>query len=124
MDGRIKPVRSFIKQYQKRFHTIRIPHHYAVLSQHIAIVLVIKLRAPTNCGFIISLHIDHLTCMNNQIRQLLPLIPCPAHLIRDLQQDEYIDLYWRDYPSFIKSFKETCKIDQGKYLINGLGSPH
>lgn len=33
-------------------------------------------------------------------------------------------MYWRDYPSFIKSFKETCKIDQGKYLINGSGSPH
>lgn len=38
--------------------------------------------------------------------------------IRDLQLDEYIDLYWRDYPSFIKTFKEACVIDQGTSPID------
>lgn len=37
---------------------------------------------------------------------------------RDLQLEEYIDLYWRDYPSFITTFKESCIIDQGKRQIN------
>uniref|UniRef100_A0A3Q1II57 Anaphase-promoting complex subunit 1 n=1 Tax=Anabas testudineus TaxID=64144 RepID=A0A3Q1II57_ANATE len=39
-------------------------------------------------------------------------------LARDLQLEEYVDLYWRDYPSLISGFTETCLIDQGKsYLI-------
>uniref|UniRef100_A0AAY4C5Y8 Anaphase-promoting complex subunit 1 n=1 Tax=Denticeps clupeoides TaxID=299321 RepID=A0AAY4C5Y8_9TELE len=33
-------------------------------------------------------------------------------LARDLQLEEYIDLYWRDYPSFIKPFTKSCVIDQ------------
>lgn len=33
---------------------------------------------------------------------------------RDLQLDEYVDLYWRDYPSLISGFSESCLIDQGK----------
>lgn len=37
---------------------------------------------------------------------------------RDLQLEEYVDLYWRDYPSIISGFTESCLIDQGKaYLI-------
>ncbi|XP_026795079.3 anaphase-promoting complex subunit 1 isoform X1 [Pangasianodon hypophthalmus] len=42
------------------------------------------------------------------------LVGLLQQMARDLQQEEYIDLYWRDYPSFIKSFKETCKIDQAQ----------
>ncbi|KAI5108590.1 anaphase-promoting complex subunit 1 isoform X2, partial [Silurus meridionalis] len=42
------------------------------------------------------------------------LVSLLQQMARDLQQEEYIDLYWRDYPSFIKSFKETCKIDQSQ----------
>uniref|UniRef100_A0A3Q4H1B8 Anaphase-promoting complex subunit 1 n=1 Tax=Neolamprologus brichardi TaxID=32507 RepID=A0A3Q4H1B8_NEOBR len=39
-------------------------------------------------------------------------------LARDLQLEEYVDLYWRDYPSIISGFTESCLIDQGKaYLI-------
>lgn len=33
---------------------------------------------------------------------------------RDLQLEEYVDLYWRDYPSLISGFNESCVIDQGK----------
>ena len=33
---------------------------------------------------------------------------------RDLQLEEYVDLYWRDYPSLISGFNESCLIDQGK----------
>ncbi|XP_068590515.1 anaphase-promoting complex subunit 1 isoform X2 [Cebidichthys violaceus] len=33
-------------------------------------------------------------------------------LARDLQLDEYVDLYWRDYPSLISVFTESCVIDQ------------
>ncbi|TSN48450.1 Anaphase-promoting complex subunit 1 [Bagarius yarrelli] len=42
------------------------------------------------------------------------LVGLLQQMARDLQQEEYIDLYWRDYPSFIKSFKETCKMDQAQ----------
>uniref|UniRef100_A0A3Q1EL04 Anaphase-promoting complex subunit 1 n=1 Tax=Acanthochromis polyacanthus TaxID=80966 RepID=A0A3Q1EL04_9TELE len=30
----------------------------------------------------------------------------------DLQLDDYVDLYWRDYPSLICGFTESCLIDQ------------
>uniref|UniRef100_A0A3P9N0J1 Anaphase-promoting complex subunit 1 n=1 Tax=Poecilia reticulata TaxID=8081 RepID=A0A3P9N0J1_POERE len=33
-------------------------------------------------------------------------------LARDLQLEEYVDLYWRDYPSLISCFMESCIIDQ------------
>nr|XP_061821876.1 anaphase-promoting complex subunit 1 [Nerophis lumbriciformis] len=33
-------------------------------------------------------------------------------LARDLQLEEYVDLYWRDYPSLIRGFTESCLIDQ------------
>ncbi|KAF3708026.1 Anaphase-promoting complex subunit 1 [Channa argus] len=33
-------------------------------------------------------------------------------LARDLQLDVYVDLYWRDYPSLISGFTETCLIDE------------
>uniref|UniRef100_A0A4W4HBL4 Anaphase-promoting complex subunit 1 n=1 Tax=Electrophorus electricus TaxID=8005 RepID=A0A4W4HBL4_ELEEL len=42
------------------------------------------------------------------------LIGLLQQLARDLQLEEYIDLYWRDYPSFIKTFKEACVIDQAQ----------
>ncbi|KAM4607119.1 anaphase-promoting complex subunit 1 [Polymixia lowei] len=35
-------------------------------------------------------------------------------LARDLQLEQYVDLYWRDYPSLISSFTETCVIDQAQ----------
>ncbi|XP_036429525.1 anaphase-promoting complex subunit 1 [Colossoma macropomum] len=42
------------------------------------------------------------------------LVSLLQQLARDLQLEEYIDLYWRDYPSFIKTFKEACVIDQAQ----------
>lgn len=33
---------------------------------------------------------------------------------RDLQLEEFVDLYWRDYPSLINGFNESCLIDQSK----------
>lgn len=39
---------------------------------------------------------------------------CFAFVCRDLQLEEYVDLYWRDYPSLISGFNESCLIDQGK----------
>uniref|UniRef100_A0A673CEI6 Anaphase-promoting complex subunit 1 n=1 Tax=Sphaeramia orbicularis TaxID=375764 RepID=A0A673CEI6_9TELE len=35
-------------------------------------------------------------------------------LARDLQLDAYVDLYWRDYPSLISGFNESCLIDQAQ----------
>ncbi|KAJ0067016.1 hypothetical protein NL108_006265, partial [Boleophthalmus pectinirostris] len=35
-------------------------------------------------------------------------------LARDLQLDSYVDLYWRDYPSLIRCFSESCLVDQGQ----------
>ncbi|CAG6016544.1 unnamed protein product [Menidia menidia] len=42
-------------------------------------------------------------------------------LARDLQLEEYIDLYWRDYPSLMSCFTESCIIDQA--LIGQMQSP-
>ncbi|XP_011482572.1 anaphase-promoting complex subunit 1 isoform X2 [Oryzias latipes] len=42
-------------------------------------------------------------------------------LARDLQMDEYLDLYWRDYPSLISCFTESCVIDQA--LIGQMQHP-
>uniref|UniRef100_A0A3B3C1J0 Anaphase-promoting complex subunit 1 n=1 Tax=Oryzias melastigma TaxID=30732 RepID=A0A3B3C1J0_ORYME len=42
-------------------------------------------------------------------------------LARDLQMDEYLDLYWRDYPSLISCFTESCIIDQA--LIGQMQRP-
>ncbi|XP_041646120.1 anaphase-promoting complex subunit 1 [Cheilinus undulatus] len=36
-------------------------------------------------------------------------------LARDLQLEEYVDLYWRDYPALISGFNESCLIDQGLF---------
>uniref|UniRef100_A0A8C4GN11 Anaphase-promoting complex subunit 1 n=1 Tax=Dicentrarchus labrax TaxID=13489 RepID=A0A8C4GN11_DICLA len=36
-------------------------------------------------------------------------------LARDLQLEEYMDLYWRDYPSLISGFNESCLIDQALF---------
>uniref|UniRef100_G3N8P6 Anaphase promoting complex subunit 1 n=1 Tax=Gasterosteus aculeatus aculeatus TaxID=481459 RepID=G3N8P6_GASAC len=35
-------------------------------------------------------------------------------LARDLQLDQYVDLYWRDYPSLISGFPETSAMDQAE----------
>ncbi|XP_072533589.1 anaphase-promoting complex subunit 1 isoform X3 [Salminus brasiliensis] len=45
------------------------------------------------------------------------LVGLLQQLARDLQLEEYIDLYWRDYPSFIKTFKEACVIDQAQMEV-------
>nr|XP_033469621.1 anaphase-promoting complex subunit 1 isoform X3 [Epinephelus lanceolatus] len=42
-------------------------------------------------------------------------------LARDLQLEEYVDLYWRDYPSLISGFTESCVIDQA--LIGQMQRP-
>ncbi|KAM6997725.1 anaphase-promoting complex subunit 1 [Tautogolabrus adspersus] len=36
-------------------------------------------------------------------------------LARDLQLEEYVDLYWRDYTSLISGFNDSCLIDQGLF---------
>uniref|UniRef100_A0A673NPR1 Anaphase-promoting complex subunit 1-like n=1 Tax=Sinocyclocheilus rhinocerous TaxID=307959 RepID=A0A673NPR1_9TELE len=46
------------------------------------------------------------------------LVGLLQQLAKDLQLEDFIDLYWRDYPSFIKTFKEACVIDQGTRPIN------
>lgn len=38
----------------------------------------------------------------------------PSSVFRDLQLEEYVDLYWRDYPSLISGFLESCLLDQSK----------
>ncbi|KAF3841859.1 hypothetical protein F7725_023810 [Dissostichus mawsoni] len=40
-------------------------------------------------------------------------------LARDLQLDEYVDLYWRDYPSLISGFTESCS-----YALYIIGDEH
>uniref|UniRef100_A0A672PRJ0 Anaphase-promoting complex subunit 1 n=1 Tax=Sinocyclocheilus grahami TaxID=75366 RepID=A0A672PRJ0_SINGR len=49
------------------------------------------------------------------------LVGLLQQLAKDLQLEDFIDLYWRDYPSFIKTFKEACVIDQGTRPINAVG---
>ncbi|KAG7280265.1 hypothetical protein CRUP_026806 [Coryphaenoides rupestris] len=42
----------------------------------------------------------------------LTLLPLLQQLARDLQLEQYTDLYWRDYPEFISNFNDSCLIDQ------------
>uniref|UniRef100_A0A8C1SR90 Anaphase-promoting complex subunit 1 n=1 Tax=Cyprinus carpio TaxID=7962 RepID=A0A8C1SR90_CYPCA len=42
------------------------------------------------------------------------LVGLLQQLAKDLQLEDFIDLYWHDYPSFIKTFKEACVIDQAQ----------
>ncbi|XP_063048013.1 anaphase-promoting complex subunit 1 isoform X2 [Engraulis encrasicolus] len=42
------------------------------------------------------------------------LVGLLQQMARDLLLEDYIDLYWRDYPSFIKTFRESCVIDQAQ----------
>ncbi|XP_062851927.1 anaphase-promoting complex subunit 1 [Trichomycterus rosablanca] len=56
-----------------------------------------------------DLKLDELQCSST--RALVGLL---QQLARDLELEEYIDLYWRDYPSFINSFKEACVIDKAQ----------
>uniref|UniRef100_A0A6Q2Y983 Anaphase-promoting complex subunit 1 n=1 Tax=Esox lucius TaxID=8010 RepID=A0A6Q2Y983_ESOLU len=51
------------------------------------------------------------------------LVGLLQQLARDLQLEEYIDLYWRDYPSFITTFKESCIIDHGKTQMEQMLRP-
>ncbi|XP_069035969.1 anaphase-promoting complex subunit 1 [Lepisosteus oculatus] len=51
------------------------------------------------------------TLMRKGTRSLVLLL---QQLARDLHLEEYIDFYWRDYPSFIRTFKEVCVIDQAQ----------
>ncbi|KAJ8250814.1 hypothetical protein COCON_G00227360 [Conger conger] len=48
------------------------------------------------------------TLMVRGARDLVGLL---QQLARDLQLEDYMELYWRDYPSFIVSFPEACVID-------------
>lgn len=45
-------------------------------------------------------------------REARALVGLLQQLAKDLQLEDFIDLSWRDYPSFIKTFKEACVIDQ------------
>ncbi|XP_061646236.1 anaphase-promoting complex subunit 1 [Phyllopteryx taeniolatus] len=42
-------------------------------------------------------------------------------LARDLQLDDYVDLYWRDYPSLMSGLTESCLMDQS--LIDQMQHP-
>ncbi|KAJ8248603.1 hypothetical protein GJAV_G00243760 [Gymnothorax javanicus] len=48
------------------------------------------------------------------VRGTRSLVLLLQQLARDLQLDDYIDLYWRDFPSFIKTFTEACMMDQAQ----------
>ncbi|XP_046885397.1 LOW QUALITY PROTEIN: anaphase-promoting complex subunit 1 [Hypomesus transpacificus] len=42
------------------------------------------------------------------------LVSLLQQLARDLHLEQYIDLYWRDYPSLITSFTEVCVVEQAQ----------
>ncbi|XP_035256642.1 anaphase-promoting complex subunit 1 isoform X2 [Anguilla anguilla] len=64
--------------------------------------------------FVLHLLYEELKLDNLMIRGTRSLVVLLQQLARDLQLEDYIDLYWRDYPSFIKTFKEACVIDQAQ----------
>ncbi|KAK0145167.1 Anaphase-promoting complex subunit 1 [Merluccius polli] len=62
-------------------------------------------------------YVLHLVYQELQLDDLLratalTLLPLLQQLARDLQLEQYIDLYWRDYPEFISNFNDSCLIDQ------------
>ncbi|XP_056147337.1 anaphase-promoting complex subunit 1 [Lampris incognitus] len=64
-------------------------------------------------------YVLHLLYQELQLDQLQragarSLVCVLQQLARDLQLDEYVDLYWRDYPQLISSFSESCLIDQAQ----------
>ncbi|XP_059929879.1 anaphase-promoting complex subunit 1 isoform X4 [Gadus macrocephalus] len=72
-------------------------------------------------------HVLHLIYQDLQLDNLqrstaLTLLPLLHQLARDLRLDQYIDLYWRDYPEFISNLKESCLIDQA--LIGQMVRPY
>ncbi|KAK1170590.1 anaphase-promoting complex subunit 1 isoform X1 [Acipenser oxyrinchus oxyrinchus] len=56
-----------------------------------------------------ELKLDNL--MRDGTRSLVILL---LQIARDLQFEEYIDFYWRDYPSIFKTSKQSCIIDQAQ----------
>ncbi|KAI1886381.1 hypothetical protein AGOR_G00213430 [Albula goreensis] len=64
--------------------------------------------------FVLHLVYEELKLHHLLRRGARSLVVLLQQLARDLQLEEYIDLYWRDYPSFIKTFRETSVIDQAQ----------
>uniref|UniRef100_A0A3Q3W0X4 Anaphase-promoting complex subunit 1 n=1 Tax=Mola mola TaxID=94237 RepID=A0A3Q3W0X4_MOLML len=64
-------------------------------------------------------YVLHLLYQELQLNELqraraASLVCLLQQLARDLHMEEYVDLYWRDYPSLINGFNESCLIDQSK----------
>ncbi|KAG9332862.1 hypothetical protein JZ751_014466 [Albula glossodonta] len=64
--------------------------------------------------FVLHLVYEELKLHHLLRRGARSLVVLLQQLARDLQLEEYIDLYWRDYPSFIKTFRESSTIDQAQ----------
>lgn len=39
---------------------------------------------------------------------------CVFHCFRDLKLEPYVDHYYRDYPTLVRTTGQVCAIDQGK----------
>ncbi|XP_036402941.1 anaphase-promoting complex subunit 1 [Megalops cyprinoides] len=64
--------------------------------------------------FVLHLVYEELKLDNLMRRGTRSLVVLLQQLARDLQLEEYVDLYWRDYPSFIKTLREACVIDKAQ----------
>ncbi|XP_077585962.1 anaphase-promoting complex subunit 1 isoform X1 [Stigmatopora nigra] len=61
------------------------------------------------------LHLLYQELMLNELlreRATSSLVCLLQQLARDLHLADYLDLYWRDYPSLMSTFTESCYIDQ------------
>ncbi|KAM9809546.1 anaphase-promoting complex subunit 1 [Syngnathus typhle] len=69
------------------------------------------------------LHLLYQELLLNELHRerALSLVCLLQQLARDLQLEDYVDLYWRDYPSLINGFTESCLIDQS--LIGQMQHP-
>ncbi|XP_011601409.2 anaphase-promoting complex subunit 1 [Takifugu rubripes] len=65
-------------------------------------------------GLFYVLHLLYQELQLNELQRetAASLVCLLQQLARDLQLEEYVDLYWRDYPSLIIGCNETCIIDQ------------
>uniref|UniRef100_A0A452RM12 Anaphase-promoting complex subunit 1 n=1 Tax=Ursus americanus TaxID=9643 RepID=A0A452RM12_URSAM len=54
------------------------------------------------------------TLMGEGIRSLVGLL---VQLARDLKLEPYVDHYYRDYPTLVRTAGQVCTIDQGKSII-------
>ncbi|KAM8852237.1 anaphase-promoting complex subunit 1 isoform 1-T1 [Synchiropus picturatus] len=92
------------------------PEMMSTASPPTNLSLKLDTSAPLFAHIPALFYVLHLLYQELQLNELLrgraSSLVCLLHqLARDLQLEEYVDMYWRDYPSLITGLTESCSID-------------